>query len=73
MEISVDTVAKCGANSASSRTFSLLTCLGVDNLFMVIFQLIRMSSYAKNKLQLCSVTQHQCRRRQMSAKFSLIL
>ena len=32
---------------------------------MVWFQLIAMSSYAKNKLQLCSVTQHQCRCRQM--------
>ena len=37
-------------------------------LFMV-FQLIRMSSYAKNKLQMCSVTQNQCRRRQMWGNF----
>ena len=28
-----------------------------------------MCSYAKNKLQMCSVTQHQCRRRQMWGKF----
>ena len=40
----------------------------LNNLFMVRFQLIRMSSYAKNKLQVCSVTQHQCRRRQMWGK-----
>ena len=31
-----------------------------------------MSSYAKNKLQMCSVTQHQCRRRQMCGKCSHI-
>ena len=36
------------------------------------FQLIMMSSYAKNKLQMCSVTQHQCRCRQMWAKLSQI-
>ena len=40
----------------------------LNNLFMARFQLIRMSSYAKNKLQMCSVTQHQCRRRQMCGK-----
>ena len=39
---------------------------------MASFQLIRMSSYAKNKLQMCSVTQHQCRRRQMCGKCSQI-
>ena len=32
----------------------------LNNLFMAKFQLIRMSSYAKNKLQMCSVTQHHC-------------
>ena len=37
----------------------------LNNLFMVMFQLIRMSSYAKNKLQMCWVTEHQCRSRQM--------
>ena len=37
----------------------------MNNLFMVRFQLISMSSYAKNKLEMCSVTQHQCKRRQM--------
>ena len=44
----------------------------LNNLFMARFQLIRMSSYAKNKLQMCSVTQHQCRRRQMCGKCSQI-
>ena len=44
----------------------------LNNLFMANFQLTRMSSYAKNKLQMCSVTQHQCRRRQMCGKCSHI-
>ena len=39
---------------------------------MARFQLTSMSSYAKNKLQMCSVTQHQCRHRQMFDKFSQI-
>ena len=39
---------------------------------MASFQLISMSSYAKNKLQMCSVTQHQCGRRQMCGKCSQI-
>ena len=33
----------------------------LNNLFMVIFQLIKMSSYAKKILQTCWVTQHQYR------------
>ena len=37
----------------------------LNNLLMVNFQLISMSSYAKNKQQMCWVTQHQCRSRQM--------
>ena len=41
-----------------------------ENLFMVMFQLMRMFSYAKNKLQMCSVNQHLCRRRQMWANLS---
>ena len=44
----------------------------LNNPFMAKFQLIRMSSYAKNKLQMCSVTQHQCRRRQICGKCSQI-
>ena len=39
---------------------------------MARFQLTSMSSYAKNKLQMCSVTQHQSRRRQMYGKCSQI-
>ena len=39
---------------------------------MAKFQLTRMSSYANNKLQMCSVTQHQCRRRKMCGKCSQI-
>ena len=53
-----------------SVTKYYLCCL--NNLFMARFQLIRMSSYATNKLQMCSVTQHQCRRRQMCGKCSQI-
>ena len=37
----------------------------LNNLFMVMFQLIRMSSYVKNKQQMCWVIQHQCRSRQV--------
>ena len=44
----------------------------LNNLFMARFQLNRMSTYVKNKLQMCSVTQHQCRRRQMCGKSSHI-
>ena len=32
---------------------------------MVSFQFISMSSYAKNRQQMCCVTQHQCRSRQI--------
>ena len=39
---------------------------------MVMFQLIKMSSYATKKLQMCSVMQHQFRRRQMCGNFSQI-
>ena len=39
---------------------------------MASFQLNSMSTYVKNKLQICSVTQHQCRRRQMFGKCSQI-
>ena len=42
------------------------------NLFMARFQLIRMSSYVKNKLQMCSGIQHQRRRRPICGKFSQI-
>ena len=44
----------------------------LNYLFMARFQLIRMSSNAKKKLLMCSFTQHQCRRRQLCARFSQI-
>ena len=44
----------------------------LNNLFMARFQLNKMSTYVKNKLQMCSVTQHQCRWRQMCGKCSQI-
>ena len=77
LNISVD-VAKCVENVHKftqythflSVTKNYLSWL--NNLFMARFQLIRMSSHAKNKLQMCSVTQHQCRRRQMCGKCSQI-
>ena len=52
---------KLFTNSHSTLTVYLLqkmTCLLLNNLFMVMFQPISMCSYAKNKLLLCSVTQH---------------
>ena len=78
LNISVDD-AKCMGNvhTLIHQVHSLLDWYKKDlswlnNLFMAKFQLIRMSSYAKNKLQMFSVTQHQCRRRQMCGKCSLI-
>ena len=79
LNISVD-VAKCVENVHKLYTLQFTHFLSVtkndlswlNNLFMARFQLIRMSSYAKNKLQMCSVTQHQCRRRQMCGKCSQI-
>ena len=41
----------------------------LNNPVMVRFQLIVMYSYANNKLQMCSVNQHQFRRRKMWGKF----
>ena len=37
----------------------------LNNLFMVSFQLIKISSYAKYKQQMCWVTQYHCRSRRM--------
>ena len=70
LNISVD-VAKCVENVHTlihyihfwTVTKNYLSSL--NNLFMAKFQLIRMSSYAKNKQQMCSVTQHMCRCRKM--------
>ena len=53
--------------SVTKNDFSSL-----NNPFMARFQLISMSSYVKNKLQMCSDTQHQCRWRQMCGKCSKI-
>ena len=70
LNISVD-VAKCVENVQKFTQFTHFLSVTkndlswLNNLFMANFQLSRMSSYAKNKLQMCSVTQHQCRRRQM--------
>ena len=62
---------KMFTNSSSTHSFCpYLSWL--NNLFMAKVKLTRMSSYAKNKLEMCSVTQHQCRRRQMCGKCSHI-
>ena len=77
LNISVD-VAKCVENVHKFNQFTHFLSVTkndlswLNNLFMARFQLIRMSSYAKNKLQMCSVTQHQCIRRQMCGKCSQI-
>ena len=77
LNISVD-VAKCVENVHTLIHYTHFLSVtkndlsSLNNLFMAKFQLIRMSSYAKNKLQMCSVTQHQCRRRQMCGKCSHI-
>ena len=69
LNISVE-IAKCGKFSQIHPEHSLLSTTKndssrVNNLYMVSFQHIRMSSSAKKKQQMCSVTQHQCRSRQM--------
>ena len=69
LNISVE-VAKCGKLSQIHPEHWLLSITKNDssrlnNLFMVSYQHIRMSSYAKNKQQMCCVNQHQCRSRQM--------
>ena len=70
--ISLD-VAKCVENVNKFTKYTFCPYLSwLNNLFMANFQLTRMSSYAKNKLQMCSVTQHQCRWRQMCGKCSQI-
>ena len=69
LNISVE-VAKCGKYSQIHPVQSLFVCY---KKWLVLpeqsihgkFQLIRMSSYAKNKQQICWVTQHQCRSRLM--------
>ena len=77
LNISVD-VAKCVENVHTVIHYTHFWTVtkndlsSLNNLFMAKFQLIRMSSYAKNKLEMCSVTQHQCRCRQMCGKCTQI-
>ena len=77
LNISVD-VAKCLENVHKFNQFTHFLSVTkndlswLNNLFMARFQLIKMSSHAKKKLQMCSVTQHQCRWRQMCGKCSQI-
>ena len=77
LNVSVD-IAKCVENIHTLIQYTHFWTVtkndlsSLNNLFMVKFQLISMSSYAKNKLQMCSVTLHQCRRRQMCGKCSQI-
>ena len=63
LNISVE-VVKCGKFSQIHPEHSLLSVTKYDlsrlnHLFMASFQLISMYSYAKNKQQMCRVTQHQ--------------
>ena len=77
LNISVD-VAKCLENVHKFTKFTHFLSVTkndlyrLKNLFMARFQLITMSTYVKSKLQMCSVIQHQCRRRQMFGKCSQI-
>ena len=77
LNISVD-VAKCVENVHTLIHYTHFWTVtkkdlsSLNNLFMAKCQLMRMSSYAKNKLQMCSVTQHQCRWCQMCGKCSII-
>ena len=75
--ISVD-VAKCEENVQTLIHYTHFWTVtkndlsSLNNLFMERFVLNRMSTSVKNKLQMCSVTQHQCRWRQMCGKCSQI-
>ena len=75
--ISVD-VAKCWENVHKFTQYTHISLLQkndlswLNNLFMVRLELIRMSSYVKNKLQMISVAQHQCTRRQIWGIFTQI-
>ena len=75
LNISVD-VAKCVENFHTlihyTHFWTKKDLSSLNNLFMAKFQLMRISSIAKNKLQMCSVTQHQCILRQMCGKCSQI-
>ena len=77
LNISVD-VAKCVGNVHTLIHYSHFWTVtkndlsSLNNLFMERFLLNRMSSSVRDKLQMCSVNQHQCRRRQMFGKCSQI-
>ena len=77
LNISVD-VVKCLENVHKFTQFTHFLSVPkndmswLNNLFMARVKLNRMSTNVKNKLQMCSVTQHQCRRRQMCGKCSNI-
>ena len=77
LNISVD-VAKCVGNVHKFTQFTHFLSFTknglswLNNLIMERFLLNRMSTSVKNKLQMCWVTQHQCRRRQMFGKSSQI-
>ena len=51
-------------------TVTKKTCLHWIDLFMAKFELIRIVLLCLKTVQKCSVTQHQCRRRQMCGTFS---
>ena len=77
LNISVD-VAKCVENVQKLIhythfwTVTKNDLFSLNNLFMERFLLNWMSTSVKNKLQMCSVTQNQCRWRQMCGKCSQI-
>ena len=77
VNISVDD-AKCVENVHKFTQFTHFLSVTknvlswLNNLFMARFQHFSMSSYAKNKLQMCSLTQPRCRRHQICGKFSHI-
>ena len=77
LKISVD-VAKCVENVHKFIHYNHFWTVtkndlsSLNNLFMARFLLNTMSSYVKSKLQMCSVTEHLCRRREMCGSFSQI-
>ena len=77
LNISVD-VAKCVENVLTLIHYTHFWTVtkndlsSLNNLFMARFQHNSMSTYVKNKLQMCSVTEHLCRRREKYGNFSQI-
>ena len=76
--LNISVVAKCVENVQKLIHYTHFWTVtkndlsSLNNLFMDRFLLNRMSTSVKNKLQMCSVTQHQCRWRQMCGKCSQI-